>query len=119
MVLQRAKSGDGLERFQLVVDGASLKVINSFLRMGDLHSEARRFGHLPCTCKGITSVELLEESREPLFRPPGCEIDFDFDVECLFVLLFLSGHDEAWLGCHVLLEAATCRMTTVTCQAPG
>eukprot|EP00439_Symbiodinium_sp_Y106_P069127 s2456_g11.t2 len=60
VVLRRAlkAGGDGLDRLQMVVDAASLRVLNSFLRMGDLHSE------------GVTSVELLEESREPL---PGLD----------------------------------------------
>lgn len=60
VVLRKAmkSTGDGLDRFQLVVDAATLRVINSFLRMGDLHAE------------GVTSVELIEESREPL---PGLD----------------------------------------------
>lgn len=60
VVLRKAmkSGGDGLDRFQLVVDAATLRVINSFLRMGDLHAE------------GVTSVELIEESREPL---PGLD----------------------------------------------
>lgn len=73
VVLRRAlkAGGDGLDRLQMVVDAASLRVLNSFLRMGDLHSE------------GVTSVELLEESREPLpgldalyfLRPQGTSIE--------------------------------------------
>ncbi|CAJ1462274.1 unnamed protein product [Effrenium voratum] len=60
VVLPRVQKsvGDGLDRFQMVVDAATLRVINSFLRMGDLHTE------------GVTSVELLEEDREPL---PGLD----------------------------------------------
>ncbi|CAK9049579.1 SNARE-interacting protein KEULE [Durusdinium trenchii] len=60
VVLRRAMKagGDGLDRFQLVVDEATLRVINSFLKMGDLHGE------------GVTSVELIEESRQPL---PGLD----------------------------------------------
>jgi len=60
VVLKKALAavGDGLDRLQIVVDDAGLRVLNSFLRMGDLHAE------------GVTSMELLEKSREPL---PGLD----------------------------------------------
>lgn len=57
VVLRRAltaEPGDDSSRLQLIVDEATLKVLNSFLRMGDLHSE------------GVTSMELLSREREPL-----------------------------------------------------
>jgi len=41
-------------RLQLIVDGSTLRILSSFLKMGDLHAE------------GVTSMELLERQREPL-----------------------------------------------------
>lgn len=41
-------------RLQLIVDEHMLHVLNSFLKMGDLHAE------------GVTSMDLIERQREPL-----------------------------------------------------
>lgn len=41
-------------RLQLIVDESSVKVLNSMLKMGDLHAE------------GVTSVELIDKRREPV-----------------------------------------------------
>eukprot|EP00928_Gymnodinium_smaydae_P093994 TRINITY_DN7840_c0_g1_i3.p1 TRINITY_DN7840_c0_g1~~TRINITY_DN7840_c0_g1_i3.p1 ORF type:complete len:655 (-),score=133.65 TRINITY_DN7840_c0_g1_i3:322-2286(-) len=58
-------------RMQIVVDESSMRVLNSFLRMGDLHAE------------GVTSLELLQRTREALpdldalyiLRPDSANID--------------------------------------------
>eukprot|EP00440_Ansanella_granifera_P044327 gb/GFBE01048043.1/.p1 GENE.gb/GFBE01048043.1/~~gb/GFBE01048043.1/.p1 ORF type:complete len:634 (+),score=148.96 gb/GFBE01048043.1/:1-1902(+) len=73
VVLRRALGavGDGIDRLQIVIDEAGLRVLNSFLRMGDLHAE------------GVTSMELIEQPREPLpgldalyfLRPDAATID--------------------------------------------
>lgn len=48
------EGGELAGRIQLVVDELTLRVLTSFLRMADLHTQ------------GVTSVELLERAREPL-----------------------------------------------------
>mmetsp|Transcript_7161 Transcript_7161/g.15558 ORF Transcript_7161/g.15558 Transcript_7161/m.15558 type:complete len:650 (-) Transcript_7161:98-2047(-) len=56
-VLRRVAASDGDEstcRLQVIVDETTLKILNSFLRMSDLHE------------KGVTSVEIIENPREPL-----------------------------------------------------
>jgi len=61
VVLRRALAADtdsGLGRLQIVVDEEGLRVLNSFLKMGDLHAEC------------VTSMELLKQPREPL---PGLD----------------------------------------------
>mmetsp|Transcript_112254 Transcript_112254/g.358278 ORF Transcript_112254/g.358278 Transcript_112254/m.358278 type:complete len:648 (+) Transcript_112254:130-2073(+) len=75
VVLRRAldaEGGDAPGRLQLIVDQATLRVLNSFLRMGDL-----------LNADGVTSLELVERQREPLpgldalylIRPEGGNID--------------------------------------------
>lgn len=56
VVLRRALSvdGDELARLQVIVDEEALRVLNAFLRMGELHSE------------GVISMELIDAPREPL-----------------------------------------------------
>jgi len=61
VVLRRvltAEGGDSSGRLQLIVDESNLRVLSSFLRMGDLHAE------------GVTSMELIARQREPL---PGLD----------------------------------------------
>lgn len=58
VVLRRALQAEQSQdpgRVQLIVDEATLTVLNSFLRMGDL-----------LNADGITSMELVERGREPL-----------------------------------------------------
>jgi len=45
---------DSVGRVQLIGDENTIKFLNSFLRMGDLHAQ------------GVTSMELIQRSREPL-----------------------------------------------------
>eukprot|EP00929_Paragymnodinium_shiwhaense_P013067 TRINITY_DN120924_c0_g1_i1.p1 TRINITY_DN120924_c0_g1~~TRINITY_DN120924_c0_g1_i1.p1 ORF type:complete len:636 (+),score=131.94 TRINITY_DN120924_c0_g1_i1:174-2081(+) len=55
--LQKSADGDAddaVSRLQMVVDEPTLKILNSFLRMGDLHAE------------GVVSMELLSRYRQPL-----------------------------------------------------
>lgn len=67
----KAEGPNGLGRLQMNVDESAIHVLNSFLRMGDLHAE------------GVTSMELLERPREPLplldalymMRPEPANID--------------------------------------------
>lgn len=66
-----AEADGSAGRVQLIVDGGTLRVLNSFLKMGELHAE------------GVTSMELIERAREPLpaldalyfVTPDGAAVD--------------------------------------------